>query len=189
MVDLYHTFWIRPWPCCLPQNILFTREKEADRTMQTRWVDDGIYNSRQRDREKNTVCTQFKHTMFWPFHTTHTVKRVHSRSAKVTQQRTSALQIFPNFMISNVIVEGKMTLSRVQVEAVRTHNIISCVWEERTAPLSPRWAWLYDQISDKWCDWNMHRCVPQCVCLMWNSASSEALREGITWLRDLECRK
>lgn len=40
MVDLYHTFWIRPWPRCLPpQNILSDRRQRARERgrYSTRW--------------------------------------------------------------------------------------------------------------------------------------------------------
>lgn len=51
MVDLYHTFWIRPWPCCLPPKNILSDQKERQRQRcRQDGVNDVIYNTREKHK-------------------------------------------------------------------------------------------------------------------------------------------
>lgn len=57
MVDLYHTFWIRPWPCCLPPQNILPDQRDGKRTRSKQdGEDDVIYNSKEKHKIwQNTI--------------------------------------------------------------------------------------------------------------------------------------
>lgn len=105
MVDLYHTLWIRPWPCCLPpQNILSDqrrrgKEGEGERYKQD-GADDVIYNSKERHKiwwtTRNSTgsnCWKTSCPCLATFHFAMHLIIIHKKHCKCNQKYSKVSQI------------------------------------------------------------------------------------------------